>query len=559
MNFEMEDAKLGTLDAEEEFHNSLHEFPFNDCEETFADPIESNGSVSISASIPQALPDVITVPPVNLRRRRSLSHRKSSGGDSLELSRLTVCLEKHLNSREGKMTVSSKIKECEKKLENENSDSVELNQSMVSAKDIVCGQNNQKNDESSTLTDANNNVGDSLVRDELDLRENYEAHTSLLLTLAGIMIKAVSFQIDLLVKFFMFPLLLIYYLYMLVFDPCGVLKRGGLYLIQKMKTSSNCVFENVPSSVYEWLKEHKAIWKLGLKCGWGLVWSSYVCAVLVGLLVSAFVLGSLLMSGRVEEPMRIKRSLNFDYTEKNPVAFVPIVAHPELSHDIYLGENPGIVKDSVSRAITRNHKLQVTVSLTLPESNYNQNLGIFQVRVDFLANDGKILGSSRRPMMLQYRSRPIRLLLTLLKVAPILTGYASETQNLKINFRGFTEGNVPTACLRVVIEQRAEFLPGAGIPEIYAATLTLESELPLLKKAIWFWKKTLFVWISMTIFVMELVFALICCKPIIIPKIRLREATNRGALQNDHPDTLMKLLLPKVNQHSVTSGFCRYR
>ncbi|KAK6124265.1 hypothetical protein DH2020_042017 [Rehmannia glutinosa] len=533
----MEDAKLDTLDAEEEFDDALHRFPFNDCEETFADPIESNGGVSIPVSIPKALPDVITVPPVNLRRRRSLSHRKSSGGDSLELSRpnSSVCSDNFLNSRDDEMTLSCKIKECEKKMENENSDSVELKHSMESAKDFLCGQNNQKNDESSTLTDANNNVGDSLFRDELDLRENHEAHTSLLLTLAGLMIKAVSFQIDLLVKLFMFPLLLTYYMYMLVFDPCGVLKRGGLFLIQKMKTSWNLVLENVPSFVYEWLKEHKAIWKLGLKCGWGLVWSSYVCAVLAGLLVSAFVLGSLLMSGTVEEPMRIKRSLNFDYTEKNPVAFVPIVTHPELSHDIYLGENPGIVKDSVSRAITRNHKLQVTVSLTLPESIYNQNLGIFQVRVDFLATDGKTLGSSRRPMMLQYRSRPIRLLLTLLKVAPILTGYASETQNLNINFRGFTEGNVPTACLRVVIEQRAEFLPGAGIPEIYAATLTLESELPLLKKAIWFWKKTLFVWISMTIFIMELAFALICCKPIIIPKIRLRGATNRGALQNDHP------------------------
>lgn len=137
--------------------------------------------------------------------------------------------------------------------------------------------------------------------------------------------------------------------------------------------------------------------------------------------------------------------------------------------------------------------------------------------------------------MLQYRSQSIRLLLTLLKVAPILTGYTSETQNLKINFRGFTEGDMPTACLRVVIEQRAEYSPGAGIPEIYTASLTLESELPLLKRVLWLWKKTLFVWVSMTIFLMELVFALLCCKPIIIPKIRLREATNGNAPQNNRP------------------------
>lgn len=134
--------------------------------------------------------------------------------------------------------------------------------------------------------------------------------------------------------------------------------------------------------------------------------------------------------------------------------------------------------------------------------------------------------------MLQYKSQHVRLLLNFLKVAPVLTGYASEIQNLKINFRGFTENDVPTVCLRVVIEQRAEFLPGAGIPEIYAAFLTLESGLPLLKKAIWFWKRPLFVLINMTIFTLELVFALICCKHIIFPTIRLREATNKCASQN---------------------------
>lgn len=152
-----------------------------------------------------------------------------------------------------------------------------------------------------------------------------------------------------------------------------------------------------------------------------------------------------------------------------------------------------------------------------------------KVRVDFLSADGQILSTSRRPCMLQYRSNSIRFLLTLLKVAPILTGYTSETQKLKVNFKDFTEGETPTASLRVVLEQRAEYSPGAGIPEIYSASLTLDSELPLLKRILWFWKKTLFVWMSMTIFMTELVFALLCCRPLIIPKIRLWESTPRDA------------------------------
>ncbi|KAL0321320.1 UNVERIFIED_CONTAM: Seipin-2 [Sesamum radiatum] len=227
-----------------------------------------------------------------------------------------------------------------------------------------------------------------------------------------------------------------------------------------------------------------------------------------------------------------KDNLHEDLREE-PTAFVPMIMYPELSHDIYLWENPEIMKASVSRVIPPNQKLKVTVSLTLPESEYNQHLGIFQVRVDFLAADGKTIASSRRPCMLQFRSQPVRHLLTLLKIVPILTGYTSETQHLKISFRGFSEGEKPTACLRVVIEQRAEYLPGGGIPEIYAASLTLDSELPLLRKLLWSWRKTLFVWISMAIFITELVFALLCCKPIIIPKVRMREAANGDASQNN--------------------------
>ncbi|KAI3466774.1 hypothetical protein Pfo_023437 [Paulownia fortunei] len=532
----MEDTKSSAqYDDEEEFHDALDDFTFYDCLQTFPEPIESNGDVSVSAGNPNPSPGDKDLPRAGLRRRRSHSHHKSSGADSMELSKLSssVSLENYLNSRERKIRLSRKIKEYENKLEN--SGSLEIIHSSECPRVVLGGEKDEKNEEHSTITDANDNTREDLVRDESNLRESHDTNSSLLLTLAGIVIKSISFQIYLLVNFFMFPIWLVYFLYMLVFNPFGLLKRCRENLIQKLKRIWNLVYEVVSQFTYEWLKEHRAIWKLGLKCGWGLLWSAYVCAVLVGLLVSAFVMGGILIRVLVEEPIKMKRSLNFDYMEKSPVAFVPIITHLELSHDICLGEKPEIGKASGSRVIPPNHKLKVTVSLTLPESEYNQNLGIFQVRVDFLAADGKTLARSRRPCMLQFRSQPIRLLLTLLKVAPILTGYTSETQNLKINFRDFTEGDMPTACLRVVIEQRAEYMPGAGIPEIYTASLTLESELPLLKKVLWFWKKTLFIWISMAIFTMELFFALLCCKPIVIPKIRLREATNGDASQNDRP------------------------
>ncbi|CAN1283444.1 SEI2 [Linum perenne] len=118
--------------------------------------------------------------------------------------------------------------------------------------------------------------------------------------------------------------------------------------------------------------------------------------------------------------------------------------------------------------------------------------------------------------MLKFKSEPIRILLTMFKVVPLVAGYISESQTLRLWIRGFTEGDVPTSCLRVMIEQRAEFGPGGGIPELYDASLTL---------IIWGWKKTIFIWISLITFIMELLFALICCRPVILPRLRPRDAS----------------------------------
>ncbi|KAL0310597.1 UNVERIFIED_CONTAM: Seipin-2 [Sesamum angustifolium] len=526
----MEDKKSSTgNDDEEEFHDALDDVSVYDCVETLSQIIQSSADVSISAGNHNPLTGDKALRRAGLRCRRSHSHHKSSSADSVELSKLSsfVSLENYFNSRERKRRLSRKIEEHEDKLENLGSQ--EITKTLESPRGVLGEGNDEKNEEHSTLTDAKDNLHDDLS----NLRESHHRNSSLIWILAGLVIKSINFQIYLFVKTFMIPLWSVYYLYMLVFNPFGLLKRCRVYLIQKVKGIFNFVFETVSASVYEWLKEHQAIWKLALKCGWGLLWSAYVCAVLVGLLVSAFVMAGILIRVLVEEPVRMRRSLNFDYRDKSPTAFVPMITYSELSHDIYLWENPEIMKASVSRVIPPNQKLKVTVSLTLPESEYNQHLGIFQVRVDFLAADGKTIASSRHPCMLQFRSQPVRHLLTLLKIVPIITGYTSETQHLKISFRGFSEGEKPTACLRVVIEQRAEYLPGGGIPEIYAASLTLDSELPLLRKAFWSWRKTLFVWIGMAIFAIELVFALLCCKPIIIPKVRMREAANGDASQNN--------------------------
>lgn len=165
----MEDAKLNTHDNEENFRDALDDFPVYDCEEIASDSVELNGGVSNSISYPEELHVDKTVVCI----RGPLSNSRDSEDNSVEFSRPNSSA-------------------CEKNLENKILYQVELGHSLESG-------------ESSIVTDANSNIGYHLVRDELSLGETHEVQTSLLLTLGRITIKAISFQIDLLVKFLCSP------------------------------------------------------------------------------------------------------------------------------------------------------------------------------------------------------------------------------------------------------------------------------------------------------------------------------------------------------------------
>lgn len=89
----------------------------------------------------------------------------------------------------------------------------------------------------------------------------------------------------------------------------------------------------------------------------------YVLCMLLALLASGFILGGFMMRHLIEKPIQIVETLNFDDTKTSPVALVPVISSSVIG----------------SRFIPYNHKLQLTVSLTVPESEYNRKLGVFQV------------------------------------------------------------------------------------------------------------------------------------------------------------------------------------
>lgn len=78
----------------------------------------------------------------------------------------------------------------------------------------------------------------------------------------------------------------------------------------------------------------------------------------------------------VEEQLQMTEDLNFDYTKPSPDAFVPVGS---FSGGSVSGGKAGAWEHGGWRLVPPNHKLQLTISLTLPESDYNRKLGVFQV------------------------------------------------------------------------------------------------------------------------------------------------------------------------------------
>ncbi|KAL0695741.1 hypothetical protein Bca4012_062921 [Brassica carinata] len=361
-------------------------------------------------------------------------------------------------------------------------------------------------------------VSDAVSPPPKQLQERNRTDVSLL----GLVYKAIEFQFNLMTSLVKSPPFLLSWCFLFPFDPFTTFKLGRRFLLTQVSVFSEMLLGTLKLSGF---KDTKRTVSVACKFGWGLFRAFYVGVVLFGLLVLAFVLGGFVINRVADKPFVTKEVLNFDYTKNSPEAFVPVTSCSGVACGGSCKESNEMLKIRGLRAIPHDQKLEITLSLTLPESYYNKNLGMFQVRVDFLSADGQTLDTIRRPCMLRFRSDPIRLVQTFFKVVPLVTGYVSEIQTLTLKLKGFAEKDTPTACLKVMIEQRAEFRPGAGIPELYDASLSLESDLPFFKKVIWKWRRTLFVWISMSMFFAELLFALVFCRPLIIPRTRPRDTT----------------------------------
>ncbi|XBH93735.1 hypothetical protein VPH35_084611 [Triticum aestivum] len=320
-----------------------------------------------------------------------------------------------------------------------------------------------------------------------DYRPMATAPPAFLESFAVFVIKAVVFQVSALVACLTFPFRLLQWWFLFVTDPLGSAQRARDWALG--------VAGQATGAVGAWLGAGDGVPRVVARLLWGALWAMYVCVLLCMMLAMAFTAGGVLVGKVVEEPVQVTENLNFDYTKPSPVAFVP-----------------------VGRLVPPQQRMQLEVLLTLPESDYNRRLGVFQVRAELLSADGKVVTASSQPCMLKFKSVHMHFIETFFQSVSLLSGYSSESQVIKLKMTGIKEAFKPITGVRMVLEQRAEFATGAGIPEIYDASIKLEAELPLLKRVLWHWRWTMFVWSSMAVFVFELLLAVVCCRPCIFPR-----------------------------------------
>ncbi|KAL2628887.1 hypothetical protein R1flu_013573 [Riccia fluitans] len=253
--------------------------------------------------------------------------------------------------------------------------------------------------------------------------------------------------------------------------------------------------------------------KLSKKTVMGCLGSAYVIFVLSLLLVPAFFLDLLIVGRMVEEPVQLRETLNFDYTQARPSAIVSVLS----GQDLEKAKSLPLDKLVSYRRIAAGHNFQVNVILTMPESEYNLRLGMFQVTAETLSARNQVLMRQSKPCILPYRSALIRLFKTVVYSVPLLMGFSSEAQRLEVTVLQAQEKVIPTASVRILLEPKAGYPQGGGLPELYGSELRLESVLPWPKAIIHRWKWTFYVWNGVSLFLFEVAMVLCCCRQLLLP------------------------------------------
>lgn len=105
-------------------------------------------------------------------------------------------------------------------------------------------------------------------------------------------------------------------------------------------------------------------------------------------------------------------------------------------------------------------------------------------------------------------------------------GLSGESQTLAFRlFENEEEMKTPTAMVNFILEPKAGFPSGHGLPEVYSAEAQVLSVLPWPKDILRRWKWTFYVWSGLSVFMFEVMVVLCCCHQVLLPSSLLRGLT----------------------------------
>ncbi|GMG99935.1 hypothetical protein Nepgr_001775 [Nepenthes gracilis] len=253
------------------------------------------------------------------------------------------------------------------------------------------------------------------------------------------------------------------------------------------------------------------------RIGYGFVGATYVGVVLTAVMVVAVVFGAGLVQLWVEEPVFVREKLYFDYTDFHPKAVFSFT-------DGGVGEGWKKTRGGVPVG----HTIYVSLVLLMPESDFNREIGVFQLKAEVLSRNGDIIARSSQPCILLFRSHPIHLMRTYLMAAPLLLGIMHETQKETLDMLEYKERHRSgTEAIRITLMPRAGT---SNVPQLYEAEIVVQSKLPWVKELVRSWKLTFTVWSSLYIYVM-LVIVLSRFKPLIFPAVMTAVEQRRGEVE----------------------------
>ena len=108
------------------------------------------------------------------------------------------------------------------------------------------------------------------------------------------------------------------------------------------------------------------------------------------------------------------------------------IAHVQLSHP------------KVPTVFVTGQSYLISLDFVAPESEINYDQGVFMVKLIFFDSQGREVLSSSRPVMLTYRSYPVRLMVTAVRSFPLVTGLMRETESINLPLmEEFVDGAKP--------------------------------------------------------------------------------------------------------------------